>query len=666
VPLSIVGTFGVMHLLGYSLDNLSLMALTLSVGFVVDDAIVVLENIVRHEEMGKARLQAALDGARQIAFTVVSITLSLVAVFIPVLFMGGILGRLLREFSVTIAVAILISGAVSLTVTPMLASRFLKSGAERRGRLFQATERGFEALIGLYRGTLDWSLRHRQTVLVLFAFSVAATIGLLAFVPKGFIPSEDTGRIVAFTEGPQDTSFAAMAERQQAVAAIVGEHPAVDLYVSVVGVGGPGGGRNTGLLFVRLKPRDQRASADSVVADLRPRLDRVPGLRTSLQVPASIPIGGGLSAGLYQYTLRSTDQETLWTWAPRIEARLRELPGLTDVTSSLQLASPQLTVRIDGEQAAAHGVTADEIESALYTAYGSRQVSTIYAPANTYWVMMEVLPELEPDQSLLRLLHLRAGPDRLVPLSSVARITRGVGPLSVEHASQLPAVTISFNLTNGVSIGQAVEHVRAAEREVGLPPIVLTSFLGLAEQFQESVHGTVALLVLAVAVIYLVLGVLYESFVHPVTILSGLPAAAVGAPLTLLMFGRDLDLYGLVGIVLLIGIVKKNAIMMIDFALEAQREGRAPQDAIREAALVRFRPITMTTLAAIAGAVPIALGVGAGGHARQPLGLTVVGGLVLSQLVTLYLTPVLFLALGGLAGRLARWRPWPAWRRRAA
>ena len=383
-------------------------------------------------------------------------------------------------------------------------------------------------------------------------------------------------------------------------------------------------------------------------------------------MPASIPIGGGLSAGLYQYTLRSTNQETLWGWAPRIEAKLRVLSGLTDVTSSLQLASPQLTVRIDPEQAAAHGVIAEEIESALYTAYGSRRVSTIYTPANTYWVMMELLPEREPDPSLLRLLHVRAGPDRLVPLASVARITRGVGPLSVEHVGQLPAVTISFNLASGVSIGEAVERIRAAEREVGLPPIVLTSFLGLAEQFQASIRGTVALLVLAVAVIYLVLGVLYESFVHPVTILSGLPAAAVGALLTLLVFGRDLDIYGLVGIVLLIGIVKKSAIMMIDFALEAQRDGRVPEDAIREAALVRFRPITMTTLAAIAGAIPIALGLGAGGHARQPLGLTVVGGLALSQLVTLYLTPVLFLALGGFAGRLARSRPWPAWRRRAA
>jgi HAE1 family hydrophobic/amphiphilic exporter-1 len=652
VPLSIVGTFGVMWLLGYSLDNLSLMALTLSVGFVVDDAIVVLENIVRHVEMGKSRWDAALEGARQIAFTVVSMTLSLVAVFIPVLFMGGILGRLLREFAVTISVAILVSGVVSLTLTPMLASRFLRPGAERHGRVFRVTERGFTALLDAYRWTLDWSLGHRRLVMLSFVASVVVTGLVFTAIRTGFIPSADTDQVVAFTEGPQDISFEGMARQQQAAAAVIARHPGVRSYVSVVGAGGPGGGRNSGLLFVRLKPRHERVSAFQVVADLRPELARLRDLRVFLQVPSAIPIGAGLSTGLYQYTLRSTDPALLYDWAPRMEGRLRAVRELTDVRANLQVASPQITIEIDREQAASHGVTAREIEATLANAYGGRQVSTIYAPTNTYWVILEALPEMERDPASLALLHLRGADGRLVPLGTVARLTRSVAPLTVGHVGQLPAVTIAFNLAPGVALGDAIARIREAERELRMPATITTSFLGVAEQFQRSIAGTAILLVVAVVVIYLVLGILYESFVHPLTILSGLPAAAVGALLTLWVFGEELNLYGIVGIILLIGIVKKNAIMMIDFALDARREGRDALAAIREGALVRFRPITMTTVAAIAGALPIALGLGAGGASRRPLGLTIVGGLVLSQLVTLYLTPVMYLYLEALSARL--------------
>ncbi|HZA55877.1 MAG TPA: efflux RND transporter permease subunit [Candidatus Udaeobacter sp.] len=643
VPLSIVGTFAVTALLGYSVDILSLMALTLAVGFVVDDAIVVLENIVRHVEMGKERRVAALDGSRQIAFTIVSMTVSLVAVFIPILFMGGVLGRLLRQFAATISVAILISGVVSVTLTPMLASRFLSMGGERHGRLWNLFERMFDGLLDIYRRTLGWSLTHRRTILGTFFISIVLTAYLLGVIPKGFIPSEDSGQIIAFTQGAQDISFEAMARQQQAAAGIIGADPGVSAYVSVVGAGGPGGGRNNGLVFVRLKRRDQRAGADEIITRLRGRLAKLPGLLVFLQQPPTISIGGQLSRGVYQYTLRAADTEELYRWAPAVEQRLRGIPGLRDVSSNLQIKSPRAVVNIDRDQAAIYDVNPREIENALYTAYSSRQISTIYSSSNTYQVIMELEPEYQRDPQALSRLYIRSADGRLVPLDAIATLSRDVGPLSVNHVGQLPAVTISFNLASNVSLGDAIDRVRAAERELGLPAAISTSFLGAAQEFQQSLSGIGTLLLISLLVIYLLLGILYESFIHPLTILSGLPSAGIGALITLMLLGMELNFYGVIGIILLIGIVKKNAIMMIDFALDAQRDGRSPREAIHEGALARFRPIMMTTIAALAGVLPIALGLGAGSEVRRPLGLSVIGGLLLSQLVTLYLTPVIYL-----------------------
>jgi HAE1 family hydrophobic/amphiphilic exporter-1 len=643
VPLSIVGTFAVTSLLGYSIDILSLMALTLAVGFVVDDAIVVLENIVRHVEMGKERRAAALDGSRQIAFTIVSMTISLVAVFIPILFMGGVLGRLLRQFAVTISVAILISGVVSVTLTSMLASRFLSTGGERHSRLWNLSERMFDGLLHIYRRTLGWSLIHRRTVLGTFFISIVLTAYLLGVIPKGFIPTEDSGQIVAFTQAAQDVSFEAMARHQQAVAGIIRADPGVSAYVSVVGAGGPGGGRNNGLVFVRLKERDQRPGAYEIITRLRSQLAKLPGLRVFLQAPPTISIGAQLSRGLYQYTLRAADTEQLYHWVPVVEQRLRGIPGFRDVSSNLQIKSPRVVVNIDRDQAATYDGNPRQIENALYTAYSSRQISTIYSPSNTYQVIMELEPEYQRDPQALSRLYIRSADGRLVPLEAIATLRRDVGPLNVNHVGQLPAVTISFNLASNVSLGDAIDRVRTAERELGLPAAISTSFLGAAQEFQESLSGIGILLLVSVLVIYLLLGILYESFIHPLTILSGLPSAGIGALLTLMFLGMELNFYGVIGIILLIGIVKKNAIMMIDFALDAQRDGRSPREAIYEGALARFRPIMMTTIAALAGVLPIALGLGAGGEVRRPLGLSVIGGLLLSQLVTLYLTPVIYL-----------------------
>jgi HAE1 family hydrophobic/amphiphilic exporter-1 len=658
LPLSVVGTFAVMQPLGFSVDNLSLMALTLAVGFVVDDAIVVLENIVRHMEAGEAPFQAALRGSQEIGFTIVSMTLSLAAVFIPVLFMPGILGRLFHEFSVTICVAILISGVVSLSLTPMLCSRFLRSHREERhGRFYTATERVFDGALAAYERSLAAVLRHRAATLAVSGVILVATVWLFARTPKGFIPDEDQGAIFGVTEAQQGISFDAMVEHQLALADIVRHDPAVRALFTSVAASGSSTTANQGRMFIHLKSRDERDAVPDIIARLRGKLAGVPGMRVYLQMLPTIRIGGQLTKSQYQFTIQGPDTDALYAAAPRLEQAVRALPGLQDVTTDLQIRNPQVEVEIDRDRASALGVSAEQIESALYDAYGSRWVSTIYAPNNAYRVIVELDEPFQRDARALSMLYVRAASGQLVPLGAVARFREGVGPLTVNHAGQLPAVTISFNLAPGTSLGDAVDRVRAAAMDV-LPAGMTTSFQGTAQAFASSLGGLAALLVLSVLVIYIVLGILYESFVHPLTILSGLPSAGVGALVTLNLFGSDLNIYAFVGLIMLIGIVKKNAIMQIDFALAAQREqGKPPIEAIFQGCVTRFRPIMMTTMAALLGTLPIAIGFGAGGEARRPLGLAVVGGLLLSQLVTLYLTPVYYTYLDALAARFRPRRP---------
>ncbi|MFC0242941.1 efflux RND transporter permease subunit [Rhodopseudomonas telluris] len=656
VPISLLGTFAVMYMLDFSINNMTLLALTLSVGFVVDDAIVMLENIMRHIEDGMRPFEAALKGAREIGFTIISITLSLIAVFIPVLLMGGIVGRVFREFAVTISIAILVSGFVSLTLTPMLCARMLKAHDphKRENIVLRAFEAMFAAWLRGYEWALDKVLAHKFLMLMVTFATLGGTIYLYMVVPKGFFPQEDTGFLIGVTEAATDTSFEAMKERQLALVQILREDPAVDYINSTVGAGGPNPTANYGRLFVGLKPVKERDPAPKVIARLRQQAAQVPGVQAFFQSIQNLNIGGRISKSQYQYVMQGSDTEALYRLAPEMRDKIAKLPGLLDVTTDLYIRNPQMTVEIDREKAAVYGITVDQVRNQLYNAYGSRQIGTIYTPTNDYQIILEVQPQFRADPNDLSKLYLKTQNNQTIPIEAVARMVPTVGALQINHQGQQPAVTISFNLAEGRSLGEAVDRITQIERDSNLPATIFTGFSGTAQVFQESLRGQGVLILAAVFAAFVILGILYESFIHPITIISGLPSAGIGAILTLMLFKMELSVIAMIGIVMLVGIVKKNAIMMVDFALERRRVGLSAEHAIREAALLRFRPIMMTTLSAIFGTLPIALGAGAGAELRQPLGVAVVGGLLVSQLLTLFITPVIYIYLDKIDGRLKR------------